>query len=342
MTIIEHLMQVTTSGLLDATRQLVANVMEWLGPIFQSLVVIYLAVWGYLLWTGITEEPLKDSILKFLRISVVAAFALGLGFYSVHVMQIAWHGPQEIINAVTGGSADSAVAILGNVWKHMTAQANEAMEEGAWWDVGAQLRGLMIAGMLITATFIFCAPIFVIILASKLLLAIMLVVGPIFIAMALFKRGVQFTQQWIAQVFNYFMIYVLALVLMALASALFSDLLTNALKEAPPSFLVAMQVLMVSIVFCYASIWIPTIAGALAGSMSAPVEGAVGKITAGLKGGGQNANGVAKRQGQNMRSFFRKEGSQRRAAQERAGPGRRATRAMWQTMRSRRGSVGQN
>lgn len=278
MAIIEKLDSDLTTGLLSTAQTLSDGAMSFAGPLFRTMVVIYFAVWGYILWTGSVQEPLRDTILRFLRVTVVATVALGAGIYSTYIIGFAFNGPSEIVNGIVGTEYD-AVEQLDGIWTEIREKGKEAADkETGTFGFSQALENMAIAALLWLAAFVLVVPPFFVILLSKVILAVLLAVGPIFIALALFQRGVQFTQSWATQLITYVFIYVLLMILMHIAADTVITLIENGMEGRRPSFGIALEVVLISMVMLFSVTLIPTIGGGLAGGFAAPVQGILSKI----------------------------------------------------------------
>lgn len=132
-----------TDGLIATVTDFVQNTMNWLGPIYLNLVVIYIALLGYSLWAGKIEFPLKDLIIHLLKIALVSTFALGLGWYSSHVITMAFDGPHEVLNGITG-STSNTVSALDGLWQDITDSANSEWDDCGISNVDACGQAIML------------------------------------------------------------------------------------------------------------------------------------------------------------------------------------------------------
>lgn len=302
MGLITTLDQDLTDGLLTTTENLTQGAMDYAGPLFRTMVVIYFAIWGYILWTNAIQEPLRESIFRFLRITAVATIALQFAFYSDFIIGTAFNGPNEIVNGITGEN-NEAVEQIDDAWHDIRAKGNEAMESDAsWYDMGDHIYNAMVAGVLWIGAFILCVPPFFLILLSKLVIGVLCVLGPIFIIMALFQKGVSFTQQWATQLVTYMMIYVVSLIVLRFASETVLELIHQGMDGKKPTIGIATEVMLISMVMMFAFTLVPAMAGGLAGGFAAPAAGLLSKIPAGRTPGRAMSRSATSATGRGIKS----------------------------------------
>lgn len=278
MAIIEKLDTDLTTGLLQTAQDLSDGAMGYAGPLFRTMVVIYFAIWGYILWTGSVQEPLRDTILRFLRVTAVATVALTAGVYSTYIIGFAFNGPSEVVNGIVG-TEYSAVEQLDGIWTDIQEKGQEIADEDTGYTGFSQaIKNQVIAGVLWVASLVLVVPPFFIILLSKVIMAVLLAVGPIFIILSLFQRGVAFTQAWATQLITYVVIYILLMILLHIAADTIINLIENGMDGRRPSFGIAFEVLLISLVMLFSVTLIPTIGGGLAGGFAAPVAGILSRI----------------------------------------------------------------
>lgn len=235
MALVHKINEEVTKSLLSTTQSMASGAIDWLVPIFKTLAVIYFAVWGYLLWTGISQEPLRDSILKILRVSAVSLVALTFAFYNAHIIKTAYYGPTEVLNGIEG-TQYQAINQLDSMWSDLRHKGYEAVsEEHSWGDFGGYIRSYAEASLFWAAAFILIIPPFLIIMLSKVLLSVLLAVGPVFIVAALFRRGVGFTQAWVGQVLTYMFVNILIMVLMNFAADSVFGLINRGMDNQRPA-----------------------------------------------------------------------------------------------------------
>lgn len=187
------------------------NIISFIKPIFNSLMIIWIAIWGYMVMMGQTNEPLKEGFFRILRIGFIFSLALTLGTYMGVVVNFLNKGPEQIAGAATGLAADS-------IGVTMDALYCKIFDIVAYcWDKAGVLKGnfgMYVVGfgfMIIGTALLLTIAVFLI--SAKLMTAVLLGIGPIFIVLLLFKGTQRFFESWLAQLCNYGMILILTVCL---------------------------------------------------------------------------------------------------------------------------------
>jgi len=107
-------------GLIDTTLgtyiiDTATNIINFVKPIFQNLMIIWIAIWGYLAMMGHTNEPLKEGVYRILRLGFILALGLTLGTYLGVTVNFLSKGPEQIAAAVTGSPPASIGVTLDNL-----------------------------------------------------------------------------------------------------------------------------------------------------------------------------------------------------------------------------------
>lgn len=183
------------------------NILNFVKPIFKNLIIIWIAIWGYLAMMGHTNEPLKEGVYRILRLSFILALGLTLGTYLGVTVNFLSKGPEQIAAAVTGSPPDSIGVTLDNLYIKVFEITDACFEKGGILDgnFGMYIMGF---GFMILGTALLLAVAFFII-SAKIMTAILLGIGPIFIALLLFKGTQRFFESWLSMVCNFGMILVL-------------------------------------------------------------------------------------------------------------------------------------
>ena len=195
-----------------------------LEPFVVGLGVLYMIVWGYLLLAGRVQAPFIDGIRRFITLVLVLGVAIQLWAYNDLIVASFFYLP-----------ANLAASLIGSF--DYVSIVDEIMFQGD--EAGALLvsRGGLFSGefafylaggavyILVGATAIYT--IFVLTL-SRIALSILLAIGPLFVCLLLFETTKRFFESWIAQLANYALVALLAI----MASALMMRLVTVATADA--------------------------------------------------------------------------------------------------------------
>lgn len=293
------------------------NIIEFVRPIFNSLMIIWIAIWGYMTIMGQTNEPLKEGLFRILRIGFIFALALSLGTYVEVVANFLNKGPEQIAGAATGLDADSIAVTMDALYCKVFDLV------AACWDKAGVLNGnfgMYVIGfgfMIIGTALLLTIAVFLI--SAKLMTAVLLGIGPIFIVLLLFKGTQRFFESWLAQLCNYGMILILTVCLgdlgIKLIGAFFEkigcpDLFNPDWDIAALGLVNIDKFMMISVVFLLIILLllqVPNVASALGGGIALGTAAVISKTMATMSPAG------AMRAGHTLRSSARNFKGEKRA-----------------------------
>jgi type IV secretion system protein VirB6 len=189
-----------------------ARVATALEPAIVTLAVLYIMAWGYLHLVGRIDEPFTTGLKRIVMLAVVLAVALRLWLYNAVIVDTFYRAPAQLAAAVIGSS--DPVGTIDAIWDRGGTVAEQLWSKGSVLssDFGYYLMGaavwLLIGLLCVYAMFLIALAS----IASALLLAI----GPLFIAMLLFDSTRRFFDAWVAQLANYALITILTVLVAAL------------------------------------------------------------------------------------------------------------------------------
>ena len=128
------------------------------------------------------------------------------GEYQTYVTNIFFNVlPHEIAQALNSGASPSA-STFDSLLDKGQASATVIWSRGSWpVDIVTGVGGMMV----IAVSFLVAGIGYVVSLYARLALAIVLAIGPIFIALAMFQSTRRFTEAWIGQLANFVILQVL-------------------------------------------------------------------------------------------------------------------------------------
>jgi type IV secretion system protein VirB6 len=189
-----------------------ARVATALEPALVTLAVLYVMAWGYLHLLGRIEEPFVTGLRRIVVLALVLGVALHLWLYNAIIVDTFYQAPAQLAAAVIGSS--DPVATIDAIWDRGGTVAQQLFAKAGVWsgDFGFYLMGaavwLLIGMLCIYAMFL--------IALSSIASALLLAIGPLFIAMLLFDGTHRLFHAWVAQLANYALITILTVLLAAL------------------------------------------------------------------------------------------------------------------------------
>jgi type IV secretion system protein VirB6 len=183
-----------------------------LEPAVLTLATIYVMAWGYLHLMGKITEPFAAGLKRVAMIALILGVGLRLWLYNTVIVDTFYNAPSQIAAAVIGAS--DLVATIDAIWNSGGTVA------GNLWDKGGLLSGdfgFYLAGAVVWCLIgVLCVYAMFLIALSSIALAVLLALGPLFIALLFFDATRRFFTAWIAQLANYGFITVLTVMVAAL------------------------------------------------------------------------------------------------------------------------------
>ena len=189
-----------------------ARVAAALEPTIVTLATVYVMVWGYLHLTGRLEEPFVQGLKRLIALAIILGAALHLWLYNTVVVNTFYQAPAQLAAAVVG--TPDPVATIDAIWDRGGTVA------AYLWDNGGVFNGdfgYYIAGAVVWALIgLLCLYTMFLIALSSIALAVLLALGPLFLAMLFFDHTRRFVEAWISQLANYALITILTVLVAAL------------------------------------------------------------------------------------------------------------------------------
>lgn len=181
----------------------VANAIE---PAAVTLLGVYVILWGFAHLQGLIKEPILDVVKRVIKIGLIVGIGLRLGSYNTYVTDTFFNAPQDLANALAGSTpAGGIINSLDTILAKAFDVGDIFWDEGGMTSIGYYLMAFFIwgMGMVVTAYAGFLMAL------SKIAMAIIISLGPLFIISLLFDASKRFFESWVAQLANYFLVVVL-------------------------------------------------------------------------------------------------------------------------------------
>jgi type IV secretion system protein VirB6 len=259
----------------DNTARL-ASVLE---PAVVTLATIYVMVWGYLHLIGKIEEPVMTGVKRILVLALILGVGLRLWLYNTVIVDTFYNAPAQLAAAVVGSS--DPVGTIDTIWDRGGSVA------GDLWAKGGIVRGdfgFYVAGALVFLLMgLLCVYAMFLLALSNIALAVLLALGPLFIALLLFETTKRFFEAWIAQLANYALITVLTVMVAALLLQIVQSFATQtAARGSGIATVDVLHMLLVSALVFLVLRQIMPIAAGLAGGISLSSFGLLSRSMGGV------------------------------------------------------------
>jgi type IV secretion system protein VirB6 len=269
------------TGYIGANTAIVAQSLE---PAIVTLATVYVMVWGYLQLTGRIEEPFVAGVRRLVVLSVVLGAAVRLWLYNSLLVDTFYRAPVQLAAAIVG--AQDPVAIIDTIWERGGAVADQLLKMGGVWNSNI---GYFVAGAVVWALIgLLCVYTMFLIALSGIALAVLLALGPLFIAMLLFDATRRFFEAWLAQLANYALITILTVLTAALLLRIVESYAAQTAARGAAILTVdALDMVLVAVLVFLLMRQVMPIAAALAGGIALSSFGTVSRfVNWGMRQGG--------------------------------------------------------
>ena len=245
-----------------------------LEPAVVTLATVYVMIWGYLHLTGRIEEPFLAGLKRILVLALVLGVGLRLWLYNTLIVDTFYHAPAELAAAIVG--AADPVATVDAIWESGGAVAGNLWGKGGFMngDFGFYLAGALVWCLMGTL----CVYAMFLIALSSIALAVLLALGPLFIATLLFEQTRKLFAAWIAQMVTYALITILTVMIGALLLQIVQSFATQTLARGAAILTVdALHMILVAMIVFLILRQVMPIASGLGGGMALSSYGFVSR-----------------------------------------------------------------
>ena len=258
-----------------------ARLADILEPAVVTLATLYVMAWGYLHLTGKIEEPFVAGLRRIVLVAVVMAVALRLWLYNSVLVDTFYNAPSQLAGRLVG--VTDPVGTIDAIWLNGGTVAGNLWTQGGLisGDFGFYLAGAIV-WMLIGAL---CVYAMFLIALSNVATAVLLALGPLFIALVFFDATRRFFVAWISQLVNYALITVLTVMVGALLLQIVNTYAIQTVARGTAIVTVdALNMVLVAVLVFLMIRQVMPIAAAIAGGAALGTLGTVGRA-AGMSAG---------------------------------------------------------
>ncbi|WP_019939688.1 type IV secretion system protein [Bordetella sp. FB-8] len=187
---------IISSGLTNAVAPTIANVTSYVLPIFIVASMICIAYFGWTVSIGEPHRPVAELLQIMFKLILIAAILNG-GYYAQTLSSVMIAMPDEIMGAVTG-SQTSSLSQIDNLTNQST-QAATATQARAPNGLTSPVQGFLFAAVSFCFTIvgaIFGVIAAILLTAMKTGMALIVMIGPFFIAAAFFQDIKKYFDNW--------------------------------------------------------------------------------------------------------------------------------------------------
>ncbi|WP_188012742.1 type IV secretion system protein [Photobacterium damselae] len=249
----------------------VQNLMNGIMPLVVVGVAIYIMVQAYAQITGRSNDLAIDVFYSCLGVVCITTLTLNVGNYTTYIVGGVQALGDGLSSAISTGKQDQSIyASLDNLLQQGLILSGQYFNKVDWppttwvWAWSA-----LIVFVSMTALTLISA---IIIIGTKFVLAILLIVGPLFLTLACFPVTRKYSENWISKVFENILIQIFGVTIIYLALDVLDSFLGFVDTGVPEdfqnvmAFSVPTQVLVIGFILAYIIKQIPYLASTLASS----------------------------------------------------------------------------
>jgi type IV secretion system protein VirB6 len=199
----------------------VVAVARVVSPFLTTMLVLYVALWGFASMRGLIREPANEFVNRLVKLTAILGIGFNMANYNILITNTFLRGPDEFVAGLARSPGTNGV-ISG-----LDAMLNDGlMLTARFWAKAGVLDGdfgmYLIAAAVIIMTIVVTAYAFFLMALSKVVLTAVVAIGPVFFIGLLFEATAGFFNSWLRQLANYFLVPVLVVMVNLLVMKLFA------------------------------------------------------------------------------------------------------------------------
>jgi type IV secretion system protein VirB6 len=250
-------------------------------PVFNTLVTVYVLLWGFSMWRGLIREPMSDGVMRVVRVVLIGTFALNAGVYGPTIAEFFYRTPDQLASVLIPSATPSSTgaALDSSIDRGIEIMNRYISAIGV---TTGFAKSLILFGQAVLTALVLTALIglaYALVLLAKVGLSIVLALGPLMIAMLMFKPTQGFFATWVRAAMSSVMTYVVTAAIIALGLSYFDDAARAAIVGMgadTPGLIDLLRVLIVGLAAFAVLLQTPAIAAALGGGVQIGTMGMVG------------------------------------------------------------------
>jgi len=265
----------------------VSPVAAAVGTVARQLFLLYIIMYGFAMYRGMIREPILDAAFRLMKIALVMSLAIDIGLYSGMVSNNLQALPDYLANLVgNGGTGTDSKDTLDKILSDAINSGTAVWQQGSILPPGANPGAYMMAIIIWLSALVCVGYAAFLIILSKVMLAVLLGIGPIFIICLMFESTKKFFEAWLGQALNYCLISALTIAVIKLLFGMYKNAAASTLAaSATPDFgfLSVASMLILAVVCFLCLMQIQSVAASLAGGVAVSTMGAITWASSAMK-----------------------------------------------------------
>ncbi|WP_375661123.1 MULTISPECIES: type IV secretion system protein [unclassified Bartonella] len=216
--------QITKTYVTDISSKTIATIT----PFVSISLTIAFIIYGWLIIRGAIDMPLSGFVNRFLRISIITSIALTTGLYQSEIADLITQMPYELSKAlITNPLNDTQLMnLLDTAATKGFQYAGRLFQETVFFEANGLLYSLLGIIILLATSFVVAIG-GGLVLLTKLAITLLVGWGPLFIVALLWQPTHRLFEQWIIQVVNYIILFLLLATVFNLMMNIFANYLSD-------------------------------------------------------------------------------------------------------------------
>jgi type IV secretion system protein VirB6 len=244
-------------------------------PLVTALLVISVALFGYLIWQGRVEIGRSDLVTRASQLSIIFIFVTQVDVLDRFVYRTATDVPGAVASkmVVATGVSDTTInQSLDAVFVNGIQTGGRILEESSVYDLGTVLFGFILIGV----TMIALIPVGLVLVLSKLAVGVLLGLAPFALLLYLFPATRGLFEGYLRQLLGFALIPVMIYALLGLLLSLVRDVSTAVVQDSldgVPGLAVVGPYIVVMVLVGLLSTQVLTWSSGIAGALSLSAQG---------------------------------------------------------------------
>ncbi|HEY3949589.1 type IV secretion system protein [Phenylobacterium sp.] len=277
-------------GKLDAfLGQRLSDVLAQVAGPLRAALALYVLLYGFAILRGAISEPFVDFAIRSLKLAFIVMLATTAAYSTVVTTPLFHTLPDTLTQAISGAATPDVGAAFDQFFGRAAYLGEKIARTGSPTDLGP----FVMAGAVYLMGALAAALGFGVVMVAKVALALLIALGPIFIACALFDASRRFFFGWLSQAVNYVVLFALIITVFQLILSLVADRWGTIDGQDPMSAgLLFMALCLLAAIFFLQT---PVIAAGIAGGASVGLADFGAAAARALGGSDRSSGGGAQR-----------------------------------------------
>lgn len=197
----------------------VSNVIAQVAGPMRAALVLYVLLYGFAILRGAIAEPIIDFAVRSLKLAVIYMLATTVAYSSWVTTPLFHTLPDTLAQAISGSAVSNPGAAFDQFFARAAYLGEKISQTGSAVNFGPYLMAAAVdvIGALAAAIG------FGVVIVAKVTLALIVALGPIFVACALFDATRRYFFGWLSQAVNYVLLMALIITVFQMVLALVGD-----------------------------------------------------------------------------------------------------------------------